>query len=179
MIRRVGRPAAHRGSTGRDLLPYGMPLEKATHDAWARGHLPAWNEAVSGGRPLLPNPNAGALYPLRPLLSRVPFPQAMRLFPVAHWVLAGWGMLALLSALGASREAGWVAAGTYALPLRSIRRCGTSIRAVNDERSASPRTPMFEVVETRQVRLDPGEEQQLRALFRHAAKRAAGGEQQE
>ena len=103
-----------RSFTGRDLLPYGMPLEKATHDAWARGRLPAWNEDVSGGRPLLPNPNAGALYPLRPLLSQVPFPAAMRVFPAFHWVLAGWGMLALLGALGASREAGWVAAGTYA-----------------------------------------------------------------
>jgi hypothetical protein len=103
-----------RSFTGRDLLPYGMPLEKATHDAWARGRLPAWNDDVSGGRPLLPNPNAGALYPLRPLLSRVSFPQAMRLFPVLHWMLAGWGMLALLSALGASSGAGWVAAGTYA-----------------------------------------------------------------
>jgi hypothetical protein len=103
-----------RAFTGRDLLAYGLPLEKATHEAWARGHLPAWNDDVSGGRPLLPNPNAGALYPLRPLLSPVPFPEAMRLFPVFHWVLAGWGMLALLGALGASREAGWIAAGTYA-----------------------------------------------------------------
>jgi hypothetical protein len=103
-----------RSFAGRDLLPYGMPLEKATHDAWSRGRLPAWNDDVSGGRPLLPNPNAGAFYPLRPLLSRVSFPQAMRLFPVAHWVLAGWGMLVLLGALGASREAGWIAAGTYA-----------------------------------------------------------------
>jgi hypothetical protein len=102
-----------RSFTGRDLLPYGMPLEKATHDAWARGRVPVWNDGVSGGRPILPNPNAGVLYPLRPLLSRVSFPLAMRVFPVFHWVLAGWGMLALLGALGASREARWVAAGTY------------------------------------------------------------------
>jgi hypothetical protein len=103
-----------RGFTGRDLLPYGMPMEKATHDAWSRGRLPIWNDTVSGGRPLLPNPNAGALYPLRPLLSRVSFPEAMRLFPVVHWMLAGWGMMALLAALGGSREARWVAAGAYA-----------------------------------------------------------------
>ena len=103
-----------RSFTGRDLLPYGFPLEKATHDSWARGRLPVWNEDVSGGRPILPNPNAGALYPLRPALSLAPFPIAMRLFPVLHWVLAAWGMLALLRALGASAPAAWVGAGTYA-----------------------------------------------------------------
>ena len=105
---------ARRSFTGRDLVPYGFPTEKATHDAWARGTLPVWNDDVSGGRPLMPNPNTGVLYPLRPLLSRVSFPMAMRLMPVFHWVLAGWGMLALVSVLGVSRSGGWVAAGTYA-----------------------------------------------------------------
>jgi hypothetical protein len=105
---------ARRSFTGHDLVPYGFPTEKATHDAWARGTLPVWNEDVSGGRPLMPNPNTGVLYPLRPLLSRVSFPMAMRLMPVLHWVLAGWGMLALVSVLGVSRSGGWVAAGTYA-----------------------------------------------------------------
>ncbi len=99
---------------GRDLVPYGLPIEKATHDALARGRLPAWNADVSGGRPLFPNPNAGPLYPLRPLLSRVPFPLAMRLFPVAHWVIAGLGAFFLLRALGRSGAAAWIAAVTYA-----------------------------------------------------------------
>ena len=105
---------AHRSFTGRDLLPYGFPTEKATHEAWSRGTLPIWNDDVSGGRPLLPNPNTGVLYPLRPLLSLVSFPMAMRLMPLFHWALAGWGMLALVSVLGVSRAGGWVAAGTYA-----------------------------------------------------------------
>jgi len=34
---------ARRSFTGRDLLPYGFPTEKATHDAWSRGHLPTWS----------------------------------------------------------------------------------------------------------------------------------------
>jgi len=103
-----------RSFVGRDLLPYGFPLEKATHDAWSRGRLPLWNDDVSGGRPQLPNPNAGALYPLRPLLSLVPFPLAMRIFPVVHWIVAAVGMLALVTALGGSGAAAWVAAGAYA-----------------------------------------------------------------
>src|SRR5689334_7647728 len=103
-----------RAFVGRDLLPYGLPLERAVHDAWSRGRLPSWSADVSGGRPLLPNPNAGALYPARPILSVVSFPAAMRVFPVFHWALAGCGMLALAAALGLSRGAGWAAAATYA-----------------------------------------------------------------
>ena len=102
-----------RSFVGRDLIPYGYPLESATHAAWARGRLPLWNDDVSGGRPQLPNPNAGVFYPLRPALALIPFPLAMRVFPVVHWIAAAIGMLCLVTALGGSAEAGWVAAGTY------------------------------------------------------------------
>jgi len=103
-----------RNFVGRDLVLYGLPLEKGIHDAWARGRLPVWSEGISGGRPLFPNPNSGALYPVRPLLASLPFPVAMRLFPILHWAIAGLGMLALLRALAASRAAAWVGAATYA-----------------------------------------------------------------
>jgi len=102
-----------RNFVGRDLVPYGLPMEKMVHDAWARGRIPVWSADLSGGRPLFPNPNSGTLYPVRVALSRVPFPVAMRWFPVLQWILAGLGMLALLSALGASRAAAWVGAATY------------------------------------------------------------------
>ena len=98
---------------GRDLIAYNLPMEKAVHDAYARGRLPAWLPEVSGGRPLLPNPNAGALYPVRPLLALVPFPLAMRLFPLLHWAFAGAGVLFLVRLLGASSAAAWVAAVSY------------------------------------------------------------------
>ncbi len=103
-----------RNFTGRDLLAYNLPLEKSIHDAYARGRLPVWTPEVSGGRPLLPNPNTGALYPVRALLAAAPFPIAMRLYPLLHWSAAGAGMLALLGALGASPAAAWIAAATYA-----------------------------------------------------------------
>jgi hypothetical protein len=105
---------ARRNFGGRDLLAYNLPLESAVHDAYARGRLPVWMPEISGGRPLLPNPNAGALYPIRPLLSLIPFPLAMRIFPVLHWALAGLGVLCLLRRLGVSRSGAWVAAVTYA-----------------------------------------------------------------
>jgi predicted membrane protein DUF2079 len=103
-----------RSFAGRDLLAYNLPMEKAVHDAYARGRLPVWMPYVSGGRPLLANPNAGALYPARPLLAAVPFPLAMRIFPVAHWALAGLGVFCLLRSIGGSRGAAWIAAVTYA-----------------------------------------------------------------
>ena len=102
-----------RNFAGRDLAVYNLPMEKAMHDAYARGRLPVWMPEISGGRPLLPNPNAGALYPVRPLLSPLPFPLAMRIFPVLHWIAAGIGMILLLKSLGASAAGAWVGAATY------------------------------------------------------------------
>src|SRR5262249_36284076 len=89
-------------------------MEKAIHDAYARARFPLWVEEVSGGRPLLPNPNAGALYPVRMLLAPLPFPFAAKLFPILHWLLAGLGALALARRLGASPGGAWIAGVTYA-----------------------------------------------------------------
>ncbi len=105
---------ARRTFAGRDLLAYNLPMEKAIHDAYARGHFPLWVSGISGGRPLLPNPNAGAMYPARMLLSLLPFPLAVKLFPALHWALAGIGTILLLRALKASRAAAWIGAVTYA-----------------------------------------------------------------
>lgn len=104
---------SRRNFAGRDLLVYNLPIEKTIHDAYSRGSLPVWMPDVSGGRPLLPNPNTGALYPLRILLSVFSFPVAMRLFPIVHWAAAGVGMMLFLRSVAASRAAGWVGAVTY------------------------------------------------------------------
>ena len=104
-----------RNFTGRDLIVYNLPTEKTVHDAYERGRLPIWSKEVSGGRPLLPNPNSGSLYPVRPLLSLVSFPAAMRIFPVLHWIVAGIGMIFLLGALGVTRAGAWIGAVTYSL----------------------------------------------------------------
>ncbi|HTD53651.1 MAG TPA: hypothetical protein VK780_11570, partial [Thermoanaerobaculia bacterium] len=102
-----------RNFAGRDLLGYNLPIEKSVHDSYARGRWPVWLADVSGGRPLLPNINVGALYPVRPLLSLVPFPFAMRIYPILHWAVAGLGVFSLLRVLGASPSAGWAAAAAY------------------------------------------------------------------
>ncbi|MDQ6894082.1 MAG: hypothetical protein M3167_15535 [Acidobacteriota bacterium] len=102
-----------RNFAGRDLLPYHLSTEREIHDAWSSASLPLWTAHASGGRPLLPNPNVGALYPVRPLLAPLSFPLAMRIYPVLHWLVAGLGMIALLRAIGASAAGAWIAAATY------------------------------------------------------------------
>ena len=109
--------------TGRDLVAYNIPMEKSVHDAWSSGELPVWTPEISGGRPLAPNPNVGSFYPVRMLLSRIPFPAALRIFPVIHWVAAGIGMLLLLSALGLSRGGAWLGAVTYVFSGVSVSEC--------------------------------------------------------
>ncbi|HVE65878.1 MAG TPA: hypothetical protein VNC59_04795, partial [Thermoanaerobaculia bacterium] len=104
---------SQRNFAGRDLAVYNLPMEKAIHDAYSSGSLPIWMPEVSGGRPLLPNPNAGALYPPRFLLSVFSFPMAMRLFPVVHWAAAGVGLMLFLRSIAASRSAAWIGAVTY------------------------------------------------------------------
>ncbi len=103
-----------RNFSGRDLIAYNLPMEKSIHDAYARGRLPVWTPEVSGGRPLAPNPNAGALYPVRAVLSTFPFPLTVRIYPVLHWAAAGLGMLFFLLSTGRSRAAAWVGAVSYA-----------------------------------------------------------------
>jgi hypothetical protein len=109
----VNTLALRANFAGRDMVAYNLPMEKSIHDAWARGRLPVWTPEISGGRPLAPNPNAGAFYPLRVLLAPVPFPLAARILPLVHWTAAGIGMLVLAGSIGRSRSAAWVAAATY------------------------------------------------------------------
>jgi hypothetical protein len=102
-----------RNFAGRDLLVYHLPIEHAIHDAYSRGRLPVWIPHISGGRPLAANPNTGALYPARPILSVVPFPLAARLFPILHWIAAGIGVMLLLRSVRVSRSGAWAGAVTY------------------------------------------------------------------
>jgi hypothetical protein len=103
-----------RNFAGRDLVGYNLPIEKAVHDAYGRGRLPVWISEIAGGRPLMPNPNVGALYPARPALSLLPFPLAMRVYPILHWILGGLGVMLLARRLAATRAASWIAAVTFA-----------------------------------------------------------------
>jgi hypothetical protein len=98
----------------RDMGIFFAPIEDAVHREWSRGEIPIWWEDASGGRPLLPNPNAGAFYPPRILGALLPFPIYFKLFPIAHVALAGVGMFLLLTHWKRSPEASLVGAMAYA-----------------------------------------------------------------
>jgi hypothetical protein len=109
-----------RNFAGRDIVGFNLPIEKTIHDAYRRGSLPVWFPHISGGRPLLPNPNAGSLYPVRVAFSVLPFRLAMRIFPVLHWCIAGIGVLLWCRSSGRSRSASWIAGVTYVFSGASV-----------------------------------------------------------
>jgi len=93
----------HRSFTGRDLVAFFYPIEKAVHDAWRSGHVPLVLPELSWGKPLAANPNAGVFYPLRIAMAALPFGTAIKLFMVFHVWIAGVGAFLLSRFLGSSR----------------------------------------------------------------------------
>ena len=104
-----------RGFTGRDLLAFFYPVEKAVHDAWRAGHVPLILPEISWGKPLAANPNFGAFYPPRIAMALLPFPAAIKLFIVFHVWLAGFGAWRLSRFVGASRAGAAMAGLVFAL----------------------------------------------------------------
>src|SRR5689334_4340898 len=68
-----------RAFTGRDLLAFFYPVEKAVHQAWQSGHVPLILPELSWGKPLAANPNFGVFYPPRIAMALLPFPAAIKL----------------------------------------------------------------------------------------------------
>jgi hypothetical protein len=98
----------------RDMGIFFAPGEQVVHRAWAAGRLPLWWDEISGGKPLLPNPNAGALYPARVVGALLPFALYFKLYPIFHLALAGAGLFLLLRRWRRSPEAAFAGAVVYA-----------------------------------------------------------------
>jgi hypothetical protein len=106
---------SRRSFAGRDFARYFLPVEQAVHEAWSRGRAPLWMPEASFGRPLAANPNIGAFYPPRIAMSALPLSTALKLFPVFHLWVAGFGAFLLARFFGVSAFGAGVAAATYAL----------------------------------------------------------------
>ncbi|HTR04618.1 MAG TPA: hypothetical protein VMN82_15640 [Thermoanaerobaculia bacterium] len=106
---------SRRSFAGRDFVRFFLPVEKAIHDAWARGRVPVSMPEASFGRVLAANPNSGVFYPVRLALAALPLEAALKAFPVVHLWLAGVGAFVLAQSLGASAAGGTVAGLVYAL----------------------------------------------------------------
>ena len=98
----------------RDAAHFYYPLYHRVQDAWAAHKLPLWEPLVNGGTPLLGSPMAAVLYPGQVIFALFPFAWAMRLYVVAHVVLAFAAMLALARSWGLSSTAAVLAGLCYA-----------------------------------------------------------------
>jgi Bacterial membrane protein YfhO len=98
----------------RDAANYYYPLHWRVQAEWSAGRWPLWEPGENAGVPLLGNPTAAVLYPVKVIFALTSYPSAARLYVVAHTLLAFAGMLALLRGWGASWTGSTLAGLGYA-----------------------------------------------------------------
>ncbi len=95
----------------RDAAHYYYPLYQRVQQEWDAGRIPLWEMEENAGMPLLGNPTAAVLYPLKVIYAVLPYAWAARLYVVAHTILAFAAMLVLMRSWGTS----WTGSGLSAL----------------------------------------------------------------
>ncbi len=98
----------------RDAAHYYYPLYQKVQAEWEAGRIPLWDPSENAGMPLLGNPTAAVLYPGKVIFALFSYPWAVRLYAVAHSVLAFAGAWMLLRGWGTSRAGSTLAALSYA-----------------------------------------------------------------
>jgi hypothetical protein len=98
----------------RDAAHFYYPLYDRVQREWNAGRLPLWDQGENGGTPLLGNPTAAVLYPGKLLFAPVPYPWGIRLYTIAHEVLAFWAVIALVRSWGVSQTGATLAGLCYA-----------------------------------------------------------------
>jgi hypothetical protein len=98
----------------RDTARFYYPLYHRVQQEWAAGRLPLWEPEENGGATLLGSPMAAVLYPGKIVFALVPYAWGMRLYVVAHEVLAFAAMLALTRSCGVSRTGAVIGGLCYA-----------------------------------------------------------------
>lgn len=94
----------------RDAAHFYYPLYERVQQEWRAGRWPLWEPEENGGMPLMGNPTAAVLYPGKLLFAATDYPTGVKLYVVAHTLLAfaatfvlcrGWGVGHAGSAIGA------------------------------------------------------------------------------
>jgi hypothetical protein len=91
----------------RDAAHFYYPLYQRVQAEWDKGHWPLWEPEENAGMPLLGNPTAAVLYPGKIAFAFVSYPVGMRVYVIAHALLAFATMLTMLRSFGVS----WTGAG--------------------------------------------------------------------
>jgi hypothetical protein len=106
---------AGRGFYLLDITSYHIPMKWVVRDILLHGELPLWNRAYSGGQPLAANPAYEVFYPPQWLIWLPSFHFGFQLHILVHFVIAAWGMFALLRGLGARALAATFGAAAFVL----------------------------------------------------------------
>src|SRR5947209_9938392 len=76
----------------RDAAHFYYPLYQRVQQEWSKHRLPLWDSRENSGMPLLGNPTAAVLYPVKIIYGIMPYPWAARMYILAHVALATGGM---------------------------------------------------------------------------------------
>jgi Bacterial membrane protein YfhO len=96
----------------RDAAHFYYPLYQRVQQEWNAGRVPLWEMEENAGMPLLGNPTAAVLYPLKLVIYGLfPYAWGARLYTLAHTVVAFASMLVLMRSWGTS----WTGSGLSAL----------------------------------------------------------------
>ena len=98
----------------RDAAHFYYPLHELIQREWSAGRVPLWEPEENGGMPLLGNPTAAVLYPLKLIFFAAPFPLASKLYAMIHVLGAYLTLFALARSLGISHPSAAVGALSYA-----------------------------------------------------------------
>ncbi len=98
----------------RDAAHFYYPLYLRVQQEWNAGRIPLWEPEENGGMPLLGNPTAAVLYPGKILYTIAPsYAWGVRIYTIAHLLLAVGGMYGLCRSWGVSRPGSGLAAISY------------------------------------------------------------------
>ncbi len=95
----------------RDAAHYYYPLYQRVQQEWESGRIPLWEIEENAGMPILGNPTAAVFYPLKVVFALLPYAWGVRLYGVAHTIIAFVAMLVLMR----SWKTSWTGSGLSAL----------------------------------------------------------------
>src|SRR5213593_2208991 len=98
-----------------DVISYHVPMKWIVREVLLHGEFPLWNRFYSAGQPLAANPAYEVFYPLQWLIWLPSFHFGFQLHILVHFVIAAWGMFALLRGLGARAVAATFGAAVFVL----------------------------------------------------------------
>lgn len=98
----------------RDAAHFYYPLYHKVQAEWEAGRWPLWDPSENAGMPLLGNPTAAVLYPLKTIYAVLPYAWGARLYAIIHTALAFAGMVVLVRSWGTSWVGSMIAGLSYA-----------------------------------------------------------------